>query len=58
MVAKTHISNDIVPISESETTIFIHSVCRGLKDIESGKFYTTDELQDKIKSERAVRTSK
>lgn len=35
--------------------LFIESINSGLKDIESGEFYTTDELKDKIKSSRDSR---
>jgi len=35
--------------------LFIESVNRGFKDIESGEFYTTKNLKDKIKSARVSR---
>jgi hypothetical protein len=44
------ISDDIVP-----NKLFTESVNRGLRDIESGEFYTTDELKNKIKTARDVR---
>ena len=38
--------------------LFSDSVDRGIKNIESGEFHTTDELKDKIQSARASRNSK
>ena len=38
--------------------LFSKSVNQGLKDIESGDSFTTDELKDKIKSVRALRNTK
>jgi prevent-host-death family protein len=35
--------------------LFIESINRGLNDIESGEFYSTEELKEKIKSNRASR---
>lgn len=37
---------------------FTESVNQGLKDLESGDYFTTDELKDKIKLKRALRSSK
>ncbi len=37
---------------------FIESINRGIKDIESEEFYTTDQLKEKIKSARALRDKK
>jgi len=34
---------------------FVESVNRGVKDIESKKSYTTEELKEKIRSARALR---
>jgi len=36
-------------------SLFIESVNRGFDDIESGEFYATEELKDKIKSARVSR---
>ena len=36
-------------------SLFIDSVNRGFNDIESGEFYSTEELKEKIKSVRASR---
>jgi len=38
--------------------LFIESVNRGLKDIESGEFYTTEELKKEIQSTRTSRKTK
>ena len=37
------------------TSLFIESVNRGFKDIESGELYSTEELIEKIKSVRISR---
>ena len=36
-------------------SLFIESVNKGLNDIESGEFYRTEELKEKIKSVRVSR---
>lgn len=36
-------------------SLFIESVNQGLHDIESGEFYSTEELREKIKSARVSR---
>ena len=36
-------------------SLFIESVNRGLNDIESGEFYSTEALKEKIKSARVSR---
>jgi prevent-host-death family protein len=48
----------ITPIEYDNLTyksLFIESVNKGLNDIESGEFYTTEELKEKIKSARVSR---
>ena len=39
----------------TDKSLFIESVNRGLNDIESGEFYSTEELKEKIKSARVSR---
>ena len=36
-------------------SLFIESVTRGVQNIESGEFYSTEELKEKIKSARVSR---